>query len=368
MDDLERVISLGVNVHAVEAGHIDLSSPAGRAVARTITAWATYEGEQKALRQKAANDQRALAGLPPTGRRCYGYTADGMEIEPAEAVHVRKAVDLILEGVPLRTALRRVDEDGCRTTAGGRWQPTQFRRYLTNPRLVGQRVHRGEVVGQGVWPPLLTPEEHTGLVAILADPARRPKGRPNTYLLSGVARCGTCGAKIYGRVERRGPIYVCQSHAHLGRKIADIDAYVEAVVTARLSLPDAVDAFAAPSNAGRATELRDEERVLADRLDGLATAYATGEISLAQMTSGTKVLRARMEEIEAELPELTASPAMASLVRAEDVQEAWGRLDVGTRRAVVGMLADVVIKPAGRGARFFDPETVAIEWRGAKWG
>src|SRR5690349_13464343 len=48
--DLERVIDLGVNIHGVTAGHIDLSHPGGRAVAKTITAWAQYEGEQKAER------------------------------------------------------------------------------------------------------------------------------------------------------------------------------------------------------------------------------------------------------------------------------------------------------------------------------
>ncbi len=36
--DLERVIDLGIPVHAVTAGHLDLATPAGRAVARTITA------------------------------------------------------------------------------------------------------------------------------------------------------------------------------------------------------------------------------------------------------------------------------------------------------------------------------------------
>src|SRR5450759_1156591 len=60
--ELERVIDLGVNVYAVKSGHIDLSNPAGRAVAKTITAWAQYEGEQKATRQVASNIQRAQRG------------------------------------------------------------------------------------------------------------------------------------------------------------------------------------------------------------------------------------------------------------------------------------------------------------------
>src|SRR5699024_9314031 len=62
--DLERVIDLGVNVYMVEAGHVDLSHPAGRAVARTVAAWSTYEGEQRALRQKLALQDIARKGRP----------------------------------------------------------------------------------------------------------------------------------------------------------------------------------------------------------------------------------------------------------------------------------------------------------------
>jgi len=75
--DLERVISLNVPVYTVTAGTLDLSTPAGRAVARTVAAWSTYEGEQKVLRQKSANTQRAASGTWQLSRRPYGYEAIG---------------------------------------------------------------------------------------------------------------------------------------------------------------------------------------------------------------------------------------------------------------------------------------------------
>src|SRR5215213_8004225 len=40
-----------VDVVAVKAGPVDLSTPAGRAVARTLGAWARYESEHKAERE-----------------------------------------------------------------------------------------------------------------------------------------------------------------------------------------------------------------------------------------------------------------------------------------------------------------------------
>lgn len=361
--DLERVIELGADVHAVQAGHLDLSNPAGRAVARTVTAWATYEGEQKALRQRASNDQRAASGIPAAGRRCYGYSSDGLTIVEPEAAHVRSAVASILDGVPLRSVNRQLNEAGSTTTAGNSWKPTELRRYLTRPRLAGQRVHRGEVVGPGCWSAIVTEDDHVAVNAILSDPARRPKGRPRAYLLSGIGACGVCGARLYGRTEARGPIYVCESGAHLGRKVQQVDAYVEAVIVARLSLPDAAAAFTRPDQSDRADDLRREQRTLTTRLDALAEAFAAGDIDRRQLTAGTARLRDRLAATEAELPSLSSAPVLGPLVAAQDVSAVWGTLDTATRREAVGLLANVTVLPAGRGARTFNPETVTIEWR-----
>lgn len=361
--DLERVIDLGSDVHAVQAGHLDLSNPAGRAVARTVTAWATYEGEQKAQRQKASNDQRAAAGIPSAGRRCYGYSSNGLTIVEAEAVHIRRAVKDTLDGVPLRSVVRKINDAGATSTAGNPWKPTELRRLLTRPRLAGKRVHRGEVVGDGRWPAIMTEDDYVAVNAILSDPARRPKGRPRTYLLSGIGTCGVCGARLYGRIEKRGPIYVCESGAHLGRKIVDIDHYVESVIVARLSLPDAAAAFTRPEQTDHAEALRREQRTLTDRLDGLAEAFAMGDIDRRQMTAGTTRLRERLEAIAAELPSLASSPAIGPLVAAKDISATWQALDTETQRSIIGMIASVTIHPAGQGARTFRPETVQIDWR-----
>lgn len=361
--DLERVIEVGSDVHAVTAGHLDLSNPAGRAVARTVTAWATYEGEQKAERQRASNDQRAMAGRPSAGRRCYGYTSDGLDVVEAEAVHVRLAVDAVLAGASLRSVVRSVNEAGALTTAGNPWKPTEMRRYLTNPRLAGLRVHRGEVVGKGIWPPLLSEEDHESVCAVLKDPSRRRQGRPRAYLLSGVATCAQCGGRLYGRTEQRGPIYVCEAGSHLGRKIGDIDSYVEAVVVGRLSLPDAVDLFASAPDAERVSALRAERAAVTDRLDSVAEAFAAGEVDRRQLTTATARLRDRLSALEAELGSLVTVPVLEPLVDAQDVAAAWAALPVESRREVVDLLVEVVVDRAGRGARVFDPDTVSIRWR-----
>ena len=71
--DLERIIDLNVPVHFCKSGSLDLSTPAGRAVGRTVAAWSQYETEQKALRRVAANEQRAEKGAWQFSRRPFGF-------------------------------------------------------------------------------------------------------------------------------------------------------------------------------------------------------------------------------------------------------------------------------------------------------
>src|SRR5690606_41100616 len=99
-EDLERVLALKVNVHAVTSGHIDLSNPAGRAVARTVIAWANYEGEQKGERQRAASRQRAQQGRPWWPQRPFGFEMDGSHRQD-EKEALRGAYGDLLAGKPL---------------------------------------------------------------------------------------------------------------------------------------------------------------------------------------------------------------------------------------------------------------------------
>ena len=349
-------------------GEADLSTDNGRLFARIKASVARSEVERKSSRQRAANDQRAEAGAPHAGRRAFGYAADGKGIQKKEAEEFRRAVDAVIEGVGLRTLATDLNHRGVTTTAGNPWKPTELRRLLQNPRHAGLRVHRGEVVGLGQWPPIIDEDAHRAVVAILSDPARRPRGRPRVYLLSGVAQCGVCGeeagARIYGRAEHRGPIYVCEARAHLGRKTEPVDDYVERVIVARLSRPDAAGLFARPDNGPRLTELRAEDRQVTARLQGLAEAFATGDIDRRQLVAGTSRLRDRAEVLAGEIASMTAVPALAPLSGAEDVTKAWRRLSVCQRREVIGALVKVTLFAPGRGARSFDPKTIGIEWKG----
>ncbi len=201
---------------------------------------------------------------------------------------------------------------------------------------------------------------------MLADPERRKAGPPRRYLLSGLARCAVCGARVYGVGERsKGALYRCETRRHVNRSAEEVDDFLERVVLARLARPDAAELLAPPASGADVRGLREEEQALRDRLDGLAEAFAAGEIDRSQLRRGTERLRGQLDDVTARLSQSARAPVIAPLLAAEDVEETWHRLDVDRRRAVLALLLDVRLHPPGRGARRFDPASVDVVWRAA---
>ncbi|WP_407700947.1 recombinase family protein [Streptomyces hirsutus] len=377
--DLERVIDLGVNVHAVMAGHLDLSTPAGRAVARTVTAWATHEGEQKAERQKLANLQAARRGRPYTaGIRPFGYADDYMTIVAEEAGAIVDGANMILAGESLSAVARKWTEADLlspRSKAAGTkaWTLRGVKKVLTSPRYIGQSTYHGEVMGEGQWPPILDPDIHYGVVAILNNPERfsggRRTGRTPGTLLAGIGQCGydDCTDTVNGRGYQGVPVYGCAAtHTRTPRSIADDRA--SKATLARLMFPDFLGQILDTQNSqdGRSSaHLQGEARELRERLDGLALAYAEGTINLSQMTAGSQALQKKLEAIESELVSTVGIPPLDPVRGVAGLIEGWPHLPLPTRRAWVDFCCIVTLNPAkGRHMSSMTVDDhVTIKWR-----
>lgn len=364
--ELEHFLALadrrGIALASV-GGDVDLATDNGRLYARIKGAVAKAEVERKSARQRAANDQRAAAGRPSAGRRAFGYSSDGTAVVEAEAAEVRKAVATMLAGGSLRSIAADMTARGVVTTAGGPWRPTQLRRLFGSPRYAAQRVHRGEVVGPGGWPAIVDLDDWRALQGVLADPARHKAGRPERYLLSGVAKCAACGGRIYGAREPRGRTYLCESRKHVVRRAEPVEALIVSAVLGRLGQPDAREFFARPDSREEAQGLREEEGSLRARLDGLAEAFAEGDIDRVALRAGSQRLQVRLADVIGKLSSLTVTPVVADLLAGEDVEVTWAALDLDRQRAVIDTLVTVALHSPGRGARTFDPSTVQVVWR-----
>lgn len=375
--DLERVIALNVPVYTVTAGTLDLTTPAGQAVARTVAAWSQYEVQQKAVRQVAANAQRAAKGFP-SNRVGYGYrrTDAGVELEPAEAAVIRDAVQRVLDGASLRSVGKRLDEQGIETPGkAGTWTSQTLKQLLLRPSLAGLTVHRGEVVGRASAdsPRIIDEDTHERLKALLTDPLRRtaPVGRAPKYLLGGIARCGRCDGvmvRAVGRMARQSngaskrqpPSYVCSECYRVRRKQDLVDALVEGIVVGRLQLPDAAQLFATGDPAAL-EQARTALEAIDARLSNAADLYAAGSIDAGQLARITERLRA--DRAQATTAVDAAMPAAVPVELIGDhAAEVWTGLSMDGKRAVLETLVTVTIMPSGSG-KAFDPDTVQITWK-----
>lgn len=375
--DLITITETGAKVLTVD-GDIDLTTADGEFRATMLAGIARFETRRKGERQKRANADRALKGKRSGGRRPFGYDDDGVTVRDTEAAAVREGYASLLAGVPLAEIARGWNSQGLvtgqkRQARSGHkgepspWRPDSVRAVLSNPRYMGKFSYRGEVVSDAEWPALVDESTWRAADALLQNRARQTPRRNGRYLLSGLAVCGVagCGARAHSggnaRVGIRG--YRCSgSMGHFARKAEPIEQYVEAVIVARLSRADARNLLTDKSKPDTAA-LRLEASGVRERLDALAVDFADGTLTSSQLRTATQRLRARLQAIESTLADAGRVDVLGALVGAEDVQAVWKGLTLARRRAVIDLLATVIIKPVGRGVRNFDPASVEIDWR-----
>ncbi|WP_158544602.1 recombinase family protein [Blastococcus sp. TBT05-19] len=381
-----------VVVSLVRGPDLEWETPTGRYLADNLGSLARLEIEQKSDRQKRAQAQAAQAGRRVGGRKAFGYTLGGTEVIEEEAAAVYDGYRALLAGEPLAEIARDWNSRGLTTGQRGnsgerKDVPSPFTRssvrdVLLNPRNAALRSHVTEedrerareerrrvyacdhVVGPATWPPIVDEGTWRAAVDLLRDPRRRTAPANARALLTGVARCGTCGDTVHsGGAAMTQPlrIYRCRSMKHVSRAAEPVEAYVSAVVVSRLSRPDAADLLTDESKPD-VGKLREKAVALRTRLDGAAQAFAAGAIELSQLTRITEDIKTRLTEVENELADAGRVDVLGPLVSSADVQAAWDRMSTARRRAVVDLLMVVRLHPPGRGTRTFRPESVEIEW------
>ncbi len=378
---LERCTASDTYICTASDG-VDTSTDGGRLVARILASVGQGEMERKSARQRSAYRQAADAGRWVGGRRPFGYESDGVTVREPEAVAIRQGYQDIIAGVSAGEVARRWTAAGLRTPqsehtgAAGGWTNTGVRYVLTNPRNAGLRRYRGDytrlqqrqdptlgIVGRAEWPAIVSEDVWRAACSILTDPGRRRAGRIPLRLLTGIARCAVCGETLHGSAGHAGrPGYRCRSRRHVSRASGPVDDYVEAVVVARLSQPDAVAVFA-PQVKQDVTPLATEAQAVRERLDGVAAQFADGVLTDAQLRTITTRLRDRLAELESEMAEIGRANTVAPLASAADAAAVWETLDMSRKRAIISALMEVTVHSPGQGVREFRPETVEIEWK-----
>jgi site-specific DNA recombinase len=355
-------------------GIIDLGTDSGRLAARILIAVAKAEQERKSERQKLANEAAAVHGKRRLGTpRPFGYQDDHVTADPAEQVAVAEACAVLLGGGTLSGVMREWTAAGVRPAQSktGTWTRQSIRTILLNPRIAGLSAYKGEIVGAGRWEPLVSEETWRAVRGILEDPGRKPPRGVRT-LLGGLALC-PCGNVVTGMPSHTGHhIYRCTpvtrnrdwAGGHVARQAAPVQDFITALVTGRLSRPDAADLVAVAEDGPDVGALREEAAAIRRNLDEMAADRALGLITRAQMLTATERGSARLGEIGAELENAARENVLAPLAAAENAAAIWEGLDLSRQRAVIRTLMTITLHSPGKGARTrFDPATVQVTWR-----
>jgi DNA invertase Pin-like site-specific DNA recombinase len=370
IDTVERA---GTTIATVKAGEMDLGTASGRMVARMLGAVARHEVELKSERQRRKHRELAEAGKPAGGGdRPFGYEADRVTVNTAEAKCIREATRHVLAGGTLRALVASWNDKGILTPSGGRWRITTLRRMLTSPRIAGLRAHRGEVVADATWRGIISPAQNETLVAILKDPARRTTTtNARTYLLSGgLLRCGDCGAAMVARPnERKARRYACVKEAGGCNRMfclaEPLEGFVRDAVFTALDGPglEAIRRAMAEDDADPKTA--DELPLIHARLDELAASFAAGALSLPAYERATRKLESHRDELQHRVASTARRRVISDLPsNAEALAAWWGSSDLASRRELISaVVKHVEIAHAVKGSNKFDAERVKIVWR-----
>jgi site-specific DNA recombinase len=221
------------------------------------------------------------------------------------------------------------------------------------PRDRGPERVPGEIVGQGLWEPLVPEETWRAVRTILEDPARVPPRGVRT-LLGGLARC-PCGNTVTGMPSHTGRyIYrrasatrdVSYTDGHVARQAAPVEEFVVKLVIARLSRPDAAGLLAAPESGADVAALREEAAAIRATQEEMARDRVLGLVTRAQVIAATDAGNARLAQ---ELEDAARENVLAPLVAAANDARVWEDMDLSRKRAVIRTLITITLAATSSG-------------------
>jgi hypothetical protein len=291
---------------------------------------------------------------------------------------------------------------GVKTARGNDWSPRSLKVSLSSPRICGWREISGELVRgpdgapvQGQWEPIISSEQWSAIRASFEGRkghfvGRDMKlGRPHpadyrdhAYLLSGILRCGRRGPdgalcntplRVNRKKDASHHTYTCLSRAEGGcggvsRRGDLVDMFVSEAVLAKLeeaSVTSAPDDSEWPGEA--------ELKAVREQLDALTRQWNARQITNDLFFKLAPGLEQQISQLRTDKNKYEASRE-AKKARAEtsttEIRRRWylpedeGGFPISVKRTYVrSALHTVIVYPAGKGNKKFDPDLLEPIWR-----
>ncbi len=290
----------GVRVVSITE-HAD-DTPTGKLMEAIIESVDEFYSENLAQEVTRGMREAASRGFWMNASAPYGYkrvyVQDGakkrprLELNQPHHAVVRRIFDLTLQGKTSLDILKTFNAEGIPSPSGKQWRKTTVHKLLTNEAYTGtlvwgQKARDGQqpVRVEDAFPAIVSQQEFQRVRKLLEARAPRvthPRRAASPYLLSGLAKCESCGKALTAAEAKSGKYtyYVCQSLLKQGSGTCE---------TPRLNARNFEESIVSNIRDNILTEsnVRDLVKLVDEEMDGVA-----------------REQRQNLETIEAELEEV----------------------------------------------------------------
>jgi len=294
---------------------------------------------------------------------------DGTVTQYTRVEVVREIFGKVAGSVPLIMIERSLNERGIPSSRGSIWRRSIIRKMAKNPAYIGKRVLRGEVVSDGVWPPLVDEETYWTCVRLLEDPSRlTTKPGRAVYLLSYIARCGVCGDQLQGNrtTPWRGiqKVYTCGGRRCVTVMMDLLDEMVERTVVAWLSRRDVFESLSGGQDDEAVIQAHAEAERLRTELEEYRKMATAGDLKAADWLRISRGLESQIAAQDKIASDARIPPVLRGRIGPEAVS-AWSALgdDVAVKREIIRTVAEIKLMPAPVGDRSFGRHLVNWRWK-----
>lgn len=338
--------------------------------------------ESEKISERTTRGKRdAAAEGRPVGRLGYGWKrtydrrgrAESQIPDPETGPIVKGIIERIAAGDTCGVVARDLNERGIVAAEGGQWTDRQVRQLAIRPAYAGLRVHRGKVVGEGTWEPLVPRETWERAHARLtAHPATGTSYV--SHWCTGAVLCGLCGGNLRASPRKTGDAYACRDCFKVSASARGLEGVLEPLILGRLRKADVTSLIAKRSTDAELRAALAEETTLRDRLEEHYREAARGDLSAAGLAAVERLLLADIEKAAAKVGRLALPSELSDLAgqTGDEIAARWPGYTARRKRDITKLLADIRLLPGTRydGPRFNHYRLDPSRWVGEEktWG
>lgn len=375
--------------------NFDTGTPFGRAMIGILSVFAQLERDQIKERMGMGKEARAKEGkwgggsTVPIGYR-YSTADSRLYIDDYEAMQVREAFDLLLQGLPYKTISDLFNQKGYTYTGRsghiGYWDPKRVKYVLTNKLYIGYIRYHGQWF-RGNHEPIIDDDTFNKAQVLIANRIEinekfKKKRHGQTSYLGGLLFCSRCGARYAKQSGRKWkdnepPLYyVCYSRnkkvpkmikdpncQNKNWKMKELDDIIIGEIRKLAIDPEYINEIRQKKSTSADTGtkiiiLKNEIQKLDDQISRFLDLYGTGRFTIEQVGDKIESLNTKKLQLDQELQALAADSDLLSEEEAADIVRSFESIleggDFGEIRLVIESLIRYIE---------LDGDNICIHWR-----